>query len=504
MIRGRGALGSKNIIFFTLIALSLLSLIFSQIFPEHITEIYKANQERIILKKIEKTKKQFEHLIENFEKREELLLKRFNKSAEISKFGLFERIDNIRKFLREDEGIIFLEDKGKVDLWLGKVFSPFNPIPEKRIFVMEDTKIPFLALSSELIVGKEKKRVIFIKDLRGGIEEQGVEIQFIDWRERGKIEKKFIDKENFLLVKKDNRIELSSPFILRDAGTLAVFKGFSLPDTFIKIYWKDLFLLIFYILFLFLLIFIVILYQKYFIESKNLLLIPFLLLIRILLVLSKKLIFLRNFKLFKPDLSAISSNSDFFNSPLDIFFSILTIFLILALLLRAFLPFLEKLNERRKSFKFLIPIAFITPFPVVVFQIFLESIVNGTSRGLFYFLSPFPLFMIFSIFIAFISSCIILILLFRIFYLSTKNLWIKLIIIILQIPFSYLLFRKLVSVPLIPSVGLFLISALLSYNFSWAKKGSSILPLLIFASLFLYFSLTISFLFQREILLKKT
>lgn len=489
MRKGRSVFNLKNLFFLILIALSLLSLIFSQIFPEYITKIYKANQERIILKKIEKEKKQFEHFIENFKKREEILLKRLNKSAEIREFRLFETIENLRKFLRKDEGVIFFADKGKVDLWLGKVFSPFNPIPEKRTFIIEDTKTPFLALSSELIVGKEKKRLIFIKDLSRKIKERGVEIQLINWRESEEIRKKFINKGDFSLVKKDNRVEFLSSFELKNNGTLAIFRGFSLPDTFIKVYWRDLFLLIFYILFFFFLTFIVVLYKGYFIKNKSVLLIPFLLLIRLLLVLSKKLIFLRDFKLFKPDLSAISSNSEFFNSPLDIFFSVLTIFLILTLLVRTVIPSLERLNKSKKSFKFLMPVVFFTPIPIVAFQIFLESIVNGTSRGLFYFLSPFSIFMVFSVFIVFLSSCIILILLFQIFYLSTKSFWIKLTLIILQIPFSYFLFRKLVSVPLIPSIGLFLISALLSYNFLWTKKGSSILPLLILVSLFLYFSL---------------
>jgi signal transduction histidine kinase len=489
MKRGKIKFISKNIFFFILIALSLFFLIFSQIFPENITKIYKANQEKFILKKIEETKRQFEHFIESFEEREKTLLKKLNESAGTNKFTTFEIIETVRRFLKEDEGVIFFIDKGKIDFWLGKVFNPFNPIPEKRVFIIEDTKTPFLALSSELIVGKEKKRLIFIKNLSGKIGKHGVEIQFIDWREREKIEKEYINKRDFSAIKKDNKIELSSPFKLKDEGTLAIFRGSSLPDTFIKTYWKDLFLLIFYIFFFFLLVFIIISYQEHFIKKRNFLLIPFLLLFRFLLVLLKRLIFFKNFKLLRPDLSAISSNSEFFNSPIDIFLSVLTIFLILSLLVRDVIPFLEKLSERRKGFKFLIPVVFFTPLPVLTFQFFLKSIVNGTSRGLFYFLSPFPLFMIFSIFIAFLSSFIILILLFRIFYLSTESFLIKLTLVILQIPFSYFLFRKFISVPLIPSVGLFLVSALLSCNLSWAKKGSSILPFLIFVSLFLYFSL---------------
>lgn len=469
-----------------LLILSLILLILSQIFPDYIIKIYRKNQEGIVSKKIEGAKKDFKEFIEEFENRERVLAKKLNKTTKIKKLKTLELIEITRDFLKEDEGIILMNDKGKTDFWLGSVFNPYTPIPEKEIFIVNEVKSHFLSIVSELNIGREKKKQILTKKLDKIVKNE-VEIQLVDWREREKIEKSQGYKEGSLWKKLDNRVEVSSLFVHPEAGILAIFTASPLSEKYIKKYWKDLLLLISY--FLILLSFAFLLSTKYFKKLKYLIFIPFILLFRVLLIFVKKLIFFRDFKLFKPDLSSLSPNLEFINSPLDLFLTVLTLFLILILLLKLTFSFFEKLKGRKKRLKFLIPSVFFTPLAVIAFQIFLGSLVHNTSRGLFYFLSPFPLFMIFTAFLALLTTLLFLIFLFQIFYLSTKNFWVKLFLIILQIPLSYIFLKKLVSIPLIPSIGFFLTVAILSYKFSWLKKESSIIVLLILSSLFLYFSI---------------
>ncbi len=478
-----------NIIFLTFLLLSILSFLSSLAVPQYLSEIYRLNQEKIISNKVKKAKIKFENFVKDLENRERVFLKRLYSSIKRGGLEVSEISEIARSFLREDEGVILINNEGKVDFWFGRVFHPFNNIPKKKIFIVKDMKSYFLSLGSQIKFERGEKRLIFIRNLENKIIEKGVLVQFIDWREEEKGENNFVFKGKFSVVKKNDRIEVSSFFKIPGEGLLAIFSSFSLPETFVKKYGRDFFLLIFYSLVLFFLPLMGISLKKFLKKFRYLIFVIVLLLVRSLFILAKRLIFFKDFKLFKPYLCSISPALEFLNSPLDIFLTVLIIFLVFIILVKGLFPYLEILRENKERFKYLIPVVFLTPLPVIAFQAFIKSLVHNTSRGIFYFLSPFPLFMLFTIFISFLLAFLFIVLLFKTFYLSTSSFWLRFILVLIQIPFSYLLFKKIVSIPLLPSVGFFLICALLSYNFSWVKRGSSILPLLILTSLFLYFSI---------------
>jgi signal transduction histidine kinase len=475
-----GKLEKRKFKAFSLLFLSILFFILSQVSPLSFVKIYRLNRERILVKKVEKAKLKFERLIDEIERREDILLKNLmDKKLESS-----EIIGKIRNFLKEDEGVIIINGKGKVELWFGRVFNPFDKIPERRIFIVQDLKSHFLSLVSSL--ENKDKKIVFVKNLENKILVKGVAVRFVSWKERDKLEKEYVNKGGYSFSKREEKLEVFSPFIIPEEGMLAIFMASSLSENYIKIFWRDLFLMISYLL-IFCSFILISIFSKGYSRYVILVLLPFS--FRAFLLLTKKLIFFRNFKLFKPEFSSLSSKTELLNSPLDIFLTVLTIFWLLVILTKFWFPFLEKSIKNGKTFKYLIPVVFLTPFPIVIFQAFLQSVVHNTSKGLFYFLSPFPLFMILVIFIASLSSLILSFILFSSFYLSTKKLWLKLFLVIIQIPLSYFLFKKFVSVPLIPSVAFFLISSVISYHFTWVKKGSNMLILLIMVSLFLYFSL---------------
>ncbi len=478
-----------NTIFLVLLALSLLSFLSSLTVPQYLSKVYILNQEKIISNKVKKAKIKFENLVKELERREGVFLKILYSSISNRGIGVSQISEIARSFLREDEGVILLNNEGKVDFWFGKVFNPFNKLPDKRVFIVKDMKSHFLSIVSQIEFEMGSKRLIFVKNLENKIIEKGIKAQFIDWREEEGIKRDPLFEKEFSIVKREEGIQVSSPFNISGEGLLAIFSSSSPPETLSKNYWRDFFLLIFYFLALFLLILMGISLKESLGKFHYFLLLIIVLMARLIIVFVKRLLFFKDLKLLKPDLCSISSTSEFLNSPLDIFLTVLTIFLIFAILAKILFPFLENLKENKKIFKYLMPLVFLTTFPVIAFQIFVKSIIYNTSRGLFHFLSPFPLFMLFLIFISFLVSFFSIVLLFKAFYLSTSSFWLRWILVLIQIPFSYFLFKKVVSIPLLPSVAFFLISALLSYNFSWAKKGSSILLLLILSSLFLYFSI---------------
>lgn len=476
----------KEIILLLLFSLSILLFVSSRILPGYMVKFYREKEEEIILKKIERAKSQLDNLVRKTEKRHKILLRKLRESLNAQEFRQLNPIEVVKDFLREDEGMILVNKEGKVEFWLGTVFNPFKKYPEKRIFIVKEMNTPFLSFFSELTT--EKKKLIFVKMLKNKASVKGVEVRFIDWEERENIEISPEFKEKFFIEREGERIKISSPFIISGEGVIAILTSLSMEDTFIRTYWKDLLLLFTYILIFSLLIFSFFSGKKYLKNSEFVLSIPIILAMRILFILAKKLILFENIKLLKPDLSAISFHMDFLNSPLDIFLTVLTIFLILTILAKIIFPILERLKESKKDFKYLVPVIFFTPIPVIAFQQFLNSLVRNTSGSLFYFLSPFPLFMIFTIFIAFLSSFIVLFLLFRVFQLSINSFFLKLALLIFPIPIYYFLFKNNVSIPLFPSLIFYFATFLLSIELSWAKRFSLILILLAFSALFIYFS----------------
>lgn len=479
-LRGSGEIIASLILVF----LSTLFFVSAQILPTYIVKVYKEREKEIAIKKVEKTKFQLDNFVKGTKKRQKILLDKLNKSNSQDNRKL-DLMETMRDFLKEDEGVILISKDGRIEFWLGRVFNPFQKFPEKEIFIVKEMNTTFFSLFSEL--NWEKKKLIFIKMLKDALE-KGVEIRFLDWREKENIGESLVIKEKFSIERKGERLRVSSPFLVRGEGVLAIITFFPSDETFVRVYWKDLFLLFTYIsLFLFLVISLFSV-KKYLKSLKFIISIFIILSIRALFVLVKKLIIFQDFKLLKSDLSAIVFNLDFLNSPFDIFLTLLTIFLIVTILAKVAFPFLERLRESKKEFKYLIPLIILTPIPVIVFHSFLNSLVSNTSRSLFYFLSPFPLFMIFTIFIGFLSSFLILLFLFRIVQLSFQSIVLKFTLLIFLIPVYYFLFRKVFSIPLFPSVFFFLLTFVLSFDLSWSKKLLSILLLLFMASLFIYFS----------------
>ncbi len=485
----------KHLSLIILIALFIFTKLFSLFIPQKIADNYKKNESRAVVRKLEKVKAEYEEFLKNFKKREKKLRHKIDISIKKEAIPTNEIIDIAKEFLKADEGIISCDEKNRVDFWLGRVFNPFPSFPHTKLFVVKNTRSNFISTVSELKVGVNRK-LIFIKEFPAKHYE-GVRVELIEWKD--KFGNQELLKKEVLFERFGENIEVSSLLRTPEGEILGILKVRALELSFIINWWKNLFDFTCNLILLALLPIIVITYSKFFGKFKIYSFVFAIIFMRFLLIFIKKSLFFENHPLFKPELSAISPYSDFLNSPLDIFLTVLTISSILFLLFKFSFPLLQQEENSKRYFKFFLPLIFFFPLPLFIFQIFLKSLVHNTSRGLLYFLSPFPIFILLTFFFVSLSTFLLMILIFRLFYLSHKNSLLKIFLITLQIPLYYLFVKDRISLPFIPTILAFVLIAWISWNFQLMKKGFFFGLSILLLSFFIYFSLDhFLFLFKRH------
>ncbi|MEW6455209.1 MAG: ATP-binding protein [Acidobacteriota bacterium] len=511
------------VVFFIILAI-ILTLLNDSISKKK-SEAYKEGKISFLREKKKEIEKEFSRIKEDISLRSKYI-SRILSSKEIFDGSNInrERIINVLKDLKFDEykeGISIFDSQNKMVLWYGKICE----LDESLVFNRSESEHLSKEGSSIFIVSIRKlkkdsnyhyayfRQIAFLPSIKSlylkeydfleKFSNVDYKVQYLDYREdKNDINRFFISKKDEYVSKlSDETISLIFPLRSERGEIFSILGLNSFSSQFIFSQTKEKIALISNLfLFLSFSILAVFLLRKVLKGNRKYLwgifLIVLLWLIRFQFLSVLNLRIIRNsFIIFNSQDISMYFPLGLLKSPFDVFFSSL-IFFLTAMIIFYFLKehlLSERVYSLNRFFSVIsgILLSLVIVFLLIIFQKFLEKVFFNSHFDFFYLsLNPSKILVELGIFLIFFSFIFVSAFIFLLIKKFVRSLSINLVLWFILIFVLYYPLKKIgVSLPLIPSIAIYFMIGIASFNLEWVKKKYFLVISIAIISIFLFFSM---------------